>query len=315
MAGRQTRTDPRLLNSPQILAALTAALVLGACARSSQPPLPSLSHAQDQRKEAEVPGRAKTELEKATEYWGRQYAQHPRDLKAAISYARNLKAGGQREQALSVLQHASIYHGENLELASEYGRLALDLGQVSLAHKLLAAADDPANPDWRVISARGTALAKQGNYKDAIPLFERALTLAPEHPSLLNNLALAYVADGQTDAAEPLLRRAVNAQESDARVRQNLALVLGLQGKYDESKQIASRDLPPETAAADVDLLRKIVRLPAKPSGVPAPQAKGSDATADLRGGVSDTEAGSASHNWVPQVAYAPASVRTPSLR
>jgi Flp pilus assembly protein TadD len=308
MAGRQSGTDPRLMRAPGVLSALTAALLLGACAQSSEVPLQSLSQAAEQRQESDAPGRVKSELEKATEYWGRQYALNPRDLKAAISYARNLKAGGQREQALSVLQHASIYHGENLELASEYGRLALDLGQVSLAQKLLAAADDPANPDWRIISARGTALAKQGNYKDSIPLFERALTLAPEHPSLLNNLAMAYAADGQTDAAEPLLRRAVNAKDSDARVRQNLALVLSLQGKYDESKQIASQDLPPESAAADVNVLRKMVRLPAQPSGVPAPQTKGADPTAELRGGVSELAAVSEGGDWVPQVANAPTS-------
>jgi Flp pilus assembly protein TadD len=148
MSGRPGGANPRLVTAPRALAALTATLLLGACAQSSEAPVQALSQAEDRRADAGAPGRAKTELEKATEYWGRQYAQNPRDLKAAISYARNLKAGGQKEQALSILQHASIYHGENLELASEFGRLALDLGQVSLAQKLLAAADDPANPDW-----------------------------------------------------------------------------------------------------------------------------------------------------------------------
>jgi Flp pilus assembly protein TadD len=296
------------MNAPGVLAALTATLLLGACAKSAEAPLQTLSRSEDQQKEVDAPGRAKTELEKATEYWGRQHAQNSRDLKAAISYARNLKASGRKEQALSVLQHASIYHGENRELASEYGRLALDLGQVSLAEKLLAAADDPANPDWRIESARGTALAKQGNYKDAIPLFEHALTLAPEHPSLLNNLALAYAAGGQADTAEALLRRAVIAKESDARVRQNLALVLGLQGKYDESKQVATLDLPPETAAANVDLIRKMVRAAPQPSGAPPTQAKAADAALALRSGASEPAPGSDVDNWVTEVAQAPAS-------
>ena len=78
------------------------------------------------------------------------------------------------------------------EIASEYGRLALEAGQVQLASKLLALADDHSSPDWRIVSGRGAALAKQGKYKQAIPLFERAHTLAPSNSTVLNNLAMAH---------------------------------------------------------------------------------------------------------------------------
>jgi Flp pilus assembly protein TadD len=54
---------------------------------------------------------------------------------------------GERQQALSVLQHSAQVHGQNKELASEYGRLALELDQVSLAKSMLAVADDPTRPD------------------------------------------------------------------------------------------------------------------------------------------------------------------------
>ena len=85
---------------------------------------------------------------------------------------------------------------------------------MSVAQKLLEQADDPTNPDWRVISARGTVLAKQGSYRDAIPLYERALALAPDQASVLNNLALAHAMEGHPDKAEPLLKRAA-AQRPD----------------------------------------------------------------------------------------------------
>ena len=65
---------------------------------------------------------------------------------------------------------------------------------------MLEIAEDPMKPDWRIISARGTVLAKQGQYKDAIPFFERAQSLAPDQQSVLNNLALAYTMNG--DAAK-----------------------------------------------------------------------------------------------------------------
>ena len=207
----------------------------------------------------------RSELEKATEYWGKEYSKNPRDLDAAINYAKNLRAGGQKAQAMDVLQQASVFHSTERRLASEYGRLALELDQVSVATQMLAAADDPANPDWRIISARGTALAKQGKYRDAIPFFDKALTLAPNQPSVLNNLALAHTMNGDATKAEEILRKIADKDGANPKSRQNLALVLGLQGKYDEAKQVGSRDLAPDQAAANTDYLKKIVRLEGKP--------------------------------------------------
>lgn len=254
------------------LAALACCLMLGACAQTPKLSVP------DMLANANAPGPAKdaaaqmSELAKATQYWGREYAKNPRQLKAALNYARDLKAMGEKRRALAVLQQASVFHGRDRELASEYGRLALDLDQIGVASRLLAAADDPVSPDWRVISARGTALAKQGKYRDAIPYYERALTLARDQPSILSNLALAHAMSGQPAKAERLLRQAAAGDRSSLKIRQNLALVLGLQGKYDEAKRIASRDLSAEKAAKNTDYLRRIVRL--EPKRTPKPKAE-----------------------------------------
>jgi Flp pilus assembly protein TadD len=238
-----------------------------------------------------------SELAKATEYWGKEFAKNPRDAKAALNYALNLKAMGEKRQALTVLQQASLFHAKDRAINSEYGRLALEFDQVSAAEKLLAHADDPANPDWRVISARGTVLAKQGRYSEALPFYERALTLSPDQPSILSNLALAHTMEGHPERAEPLLKRAA-AAGTDARVAQNLALVLGLQGKYEEAKQVAARDLPADDADASVDYLRRIVMLeplppPAAVGSVPA-KRPAANAGADAGGG------------WATKVAVAP---------
>ena len=205
------------------------------------------------------PTDARSDLQKATEYWGKEFAKNPRDAQTAVNFARNLKALGEKQQALAVLQQASIFHGQNRALNSEYGRLALEFDQISTAQKLLEQADDPVNPDWRVISARGTVLAKQGLYRDAIAFYERARVLAPNEPSVLNNLALAHTMEGHADKAEPLLKQAAAVTGQRDRVNQNLALVLGLQGKYDEAKVAAAQNLPAEKAADNVDYVRRLV--------------------------------------------------------
>jgi Flp pilus assembly protein TadD len=207
---------------------------------------------------------SKAELAKATEYWGKIYAKNPKDAQPALNFARNLKAQGEKQQALAVLQQASAANPAHKGIAGEYGRLLLEFNHIVQADKLLELADDPANPDWKVVSARGTVFAKQSQYSKAVPLFERALQLAPDQPSVMSNLALAYAMEGHVEKAEPLLRRAA-ALGGDARVSQNLALVLGLQGKYDEARQAMANDVPPDRAAANVEYLRQMVKADPKP--------------------------------------------------
>ena len=263
--------------APKGLAAC-AAIVLSGCAQTADL-LPGVQSrlAEDTTTSATsaAGNSSASELQKATTYWGDEFAKKPNDLNAALSFARNLKAMGEKQKAASVLQQAGVLHSNDPELNGEYGRLALELDQVKLAGKLLEAADDPTKPDWKVISARGTVLAKQGKYKEAIPFYERALTLAQNHPSLLNNLALAHAMSGDPKKAEELLRQASQAGTKSPKVNQNLALVLGLQGRYDEAKQVASLDISPDNALSNSNYVRSMVRLDPKaaPGGAAKPFA------------------------------------------
>jgi Flp pilus assembly protein TadD len=274
--------DPRRLKASGPLAAVAVCLALGACAQSPKPAIAQFAENAPPAAKPE-PADSRAELVKATEYWGKQFAGNPRALEPALNYAKNLKAMGEKKRALAVLQQAANFHGNSRELASEYGRLALEFDQIGLAERLLAAADDPVNPDWRVISARGTVLAKQGKFNEAIPYYERALAHAHDHPSVMSNLALAHAMNGKPDKAEAMLRQAAATDSRSAgKIRQNLALVLGLQGKYTEAKQVASVDMSAESAAENAQTLRRIVKLEPElaPMADPAPDATGSSTTA-----------------------------------
>ena len=142
--------------------------------------------------------------------------------------------------------------------------MALDLNQVGVANQLLTIADDPTKPDWRVISARGTVLAKQGKYSDAIPFYERALTLSQNNPTVMNNLAMAHAMMGDPKKAEEILRQAVTEDGATPKVRENLAIVLGLQGRYDELKAVAAGVLNSDAASANTTYLKQMVKLDAK---------------------------------------------------
>ncbi len=234
--------------------AIALTLSLGACAQMGDMGLglgKDASSAETAANEGKPEGPA-SELQKATTYWGKEVAKTPKDGTAVLNYARNLKAMGRKQEALSVLESGYLYNADKQDYNSEYGRLALDLGQTGTAGPLLERADDPTKPDWRVASARGTVLAKTGQYKESIPFFERAREMAPSQSSVMNNLAMAYAMDGQAEKAEELLRQAQQAGSTDPKVKQNLALVISLQGKRAEAEQLPADGDPSPGSTAGI---------------------------------------------------------------
>lgn len=201
-------------------------------------------------------------LDRATAYWAGEYMKDPKNAESAINYSKNLKLQGDKKKALSVLAHSFQVNSREPKIASAYGRLALDMGKLKLAEQILPLAEVPGKPDWRLISAKGTLLAKRGNHKKAQAYFLQALKIKPNQPTVLNNLALAYALDGKPKDAETLLRRAIASQGDNKRLRQNLALVLGLQGRFGEAKQIAGADLKQDVVKENESFMRQMVRVP-----------------------------------------------------
>ena len=176
-------------------------------------------------------------MRKATEYWGKEYKGKPENKSGGDQLRQEPEGHGrQASWPLPCCRMPRRITARIPNCCGELGRLALEFDQLSLAGRALEVADVPDKPDWKVISARGTVLAKQGQHKAAIPFFERALALAPNQPSVLNNLAMANAMSGDAAKAEEILRTAAAKSDAPAKINQNLALVLGLQGKYEESK-------------------------------------------------------------------------------
>ena len=78
-------------------------------------------------------------------------------------------------------------------------------------------------------------------------------------PSVLSNLGMSYLLEGDLKTAETYMRSAAEQPGADSRVRQNLALVVGLQGRFAEAEQIASAELSPDEAKANVAYLRSML--------------------------------------------------------
>jgi type IV pilus assembly protein PilF len=78
----------------------------------------------------------------------------------------------------------------------------------------------------------GTALLNQGDMEGAVAALAVALSLAPNDPRAMNNLALAYRQQGRVELALKLLERAAELPDGDE-ARNNLALL-----RRDRGRQI-----------------------------------------------------------------------------
>lgn len=196
---------------------------------------------------------------------------------AAIIKARGLRANGDLRGAMDVLEVAARKSPDDKALDRERGLLALELGQINEAKRLLAKADTVGTPDWRIKSALGSAYAASGDQPAAQREFAAALKLAPDHPSILNNLALSYALDGRHAQAEQLLRTAARSKGTQAKAKQNLALLLGLNGNLDEARKVSEAAMSKDMVRSNISYLERL-----KSEGTQVSRAKRSAETRSI---------------------------------
>jgi Flp pilus assembly protein TadD len=157
------------------------------------------------------------------------------------------------------MQNIAIKYPRDREVLAGYGKALADAGQLQQAQGVLEGADSPDDPNWSVVSTRGSIADQLGDHKAAQNYYETALKIAPGEPSVLSNLGLSYALARDLPQAENVLREASSSPRADMRVRQNLALVLALRGKFPEAEQVSERDLPPLQAKENVAAIRQMI--------------------------------------------------------
>ncbi|TGQ78823.1 tetratricopeptide repeat protein [Mesorhizobium sp. M8A.F.Ca.ET.207.01.1.1] len=199
------------------------------------------------------------ELHNATAALGQSYARNPNDKRIATNFAAALQMDGDADQSLAVMRKLAIAYPKDRDVLAAYGKALAANGQFEAALDAVRRAQTPEYPDWRLVSAEAAILDQLNQKDDARQLYRKALELKPNEPSVLSNLGMSYVLEGDLRTAETFMRSAAQQPNADSRVRQNLALVVGLQGRFDEAEKIASQELSPEQAQANVAYLRQML--------------------------------------------------------
>ncbi len=189
-------------------------------------------------------------------FWSGEFELNPADAEAGVKLATVLRQLGQTDAAGETAQQVLALRPDDVGALYEFARARLAVGQGFYAIEPLRRIAQLRPDDWRPHSLLGVALEQAQRLPEARRAWEDALRLSPENPSVLTNLGLSYMAEGNGDEAERVLRRAAARPDADIRVRQNLALVLGLRGRTAEAEQMLRQDLPPEMVNENLAWLR-----------------------------------------------------------
>lgn len=255
MQAPRTGSVSRRTRVTSALVAMTALLLVTGCA-SNKSNTGTYSPASGAHSVAPGSSLARAEVSK----WAQKYDKDRGNRTTILAYSNALSQNGQIEQSMAVLRAGVIAHQKDREIASAYGKVLAMNGRFEEALNVLKRAQRPDMPDWKIMSAEAAIYDQTGNHEKARKLYKQALKIAPDDPSLLNNLGLSYLLSNKLPDAEYTLRRAASLPGADSRVRQNLALVLGVQGKFDEAVEVATAELDPRQAQANIAYLRNMMQ-------------------------------------------------------
>ena len=206
-----------------------------------------------------VAAMSKQELGDRADSLGQAYAKNPKDPNLAMRYAAVLQMNGRTDQSLAVMRKLAIEHPRERQVLAAYGKALAAAGELEPALDAVRRAQTPEYPDWKLMSAEAAILDQLGQPEEARRLYNRALDMQPGEPSILSNLGMSYLLEGDLKTAESHMRKAIESPAADSRVRQNLALVVGLQGRFKEAEEIAGRELAPQQAQANIAYLRSML--------------------------------------------------------
>ncbi len=169
----------------------------------------------------------------------------------------------QLTRAREVLLTALADHPQDTDVLYELAMLAEKLDDLAEMERLLRQLMAAKPEDPQAYNALGYSLADRGlRLPEARQLIEKALTLTPNDPFIVDSLAWVAFRMGQNDEALRLLRNAYS-QKADTEIAAHLGEVLWVSGQTDEAKKIwrEGREISPDNDTLKATLQRLRVEL------------------------------------------------------
>ncbi|MGZ5986000.1 MAG: tetratricopeptide repeat protein, partial [Caulobacteraceae bacterium] len=123
---------------------------------------------------------------------------------------------------------------------------------VAVLDKLIAA--DPSAADWAIYYERGTSLDRSGRWPEAEKDLQKALTLRPDQPDVLNYLGYSWVTRGERlPQAIAMLQKAYLAQPNSGEIADSLGWAYYNMGDFKQAVQRLERAVALEPVNPEIN--------------------------------------------------------------
>jgi Flp pilus assembly protein TadD len=191
------------------------------------------------------------------------------DIEGNVRQAHMLRLAGNYEEAIHHLSQLMLVASDDPRVVGEYGKTLAQMGRAQDAAQFLTRAQQLNGNDWTIYSALGVAYDQLGNQTEAQAAYQRALSLKPGEPSVLNNYALSRLLAHDPEGARRLAAQTRAAGgEADPQIKRNLAMI---------------DEMAPMTAAEKLAEKAKETNTAAAPAHAPAPVQAASVQTAPVQ--------------------------------
>ncbi|MBD8529738.1 MULTISPECIES: tetratricopeptide repeat protein [unclassified Massilia] len=156
----------------------------------------------------------------------------------AAAEAQVLRDAGQAEQAFILMQDAAKRFPTNPDLLYDFALLAEKTGHMEVMEQTLRDVMRLAPDNHHAYNALGYSLAERNvRLEEARALIEKALSMAPEDPFIMDSMGWVQYRLGNLDAAEAHLRRAYGLRR-DPEIAVHLGEVLWQKGKQADAQKL-----------------------------------------------------------------------------
>jgi len=163
--------------------------------------------------------------EKALEMAEQILIDDPACIEAAEEVADNLLSLERFDAAKKAAEFVLKHRPESYIAHFVIGFLASDAGdwKTAIAHFQKADAGQKNNPE--ILRCLGWALFQSGKKTDGLAILNRALTLRPDDPAILTDLAAIFIEEDRLNEAKHFAQKALDLDPADDRAADLIALI------------------------------------------------------------------------------------------
>ena len=184
---------------------------------------------------------------KAIELYGKLSEETPANVEYRLRLADSMRLNGDWAKARTIyealISEAPAGSSYSTDAIEGKGLCYLQEANFNEAVKAFTVVIERDSTRWRTINALGVSLTLSKRYKDALEYYKLALQLSNNHPSVINNIALAYALAGNSNQAILMLDNEMKADtitdDQRKRIALNLALVYGINGKMHHAEAVS----------------------------------------------------------------------------